>query len=172
MARSARHTYRQGWPRGPLWRPRRAARLSPHSPPPSARPHRWPHGQRQPRCETNYATAVPPSRPIQRPQACGRRAPDPGRPARWRGEAQLRTRRCGGHPRSALSWGPRGRACGWLAAVVAVPVGVPPRRPLQQRRQGGLVTPSDAQGVSAREPGVLGGGSSTTSATSSLLEGV
>jgi hypothetical protein len=52
----------------------------------------------------------------------------------------------------------------WVAAaVVTVPVEVPPRRPLQQRRQGCLATASDTQAVSARELGVLGGSSSTTS---------
>ena len=39
------------------------------------------------------------------------------------------------------------------------------RWPLQQRRQGGLITPNDVQAVSAREPGVLGGGSGATSAS-------
>jgi hypothetical protein len=50
------------------------------------------------------------------------------------------------------------RACGWLQPPwsLVVPVGVLPRRPLQQRQQGGLVTPSEAQPSRPEDPASRG----------------
>ena len=141
--------------------PARRAPISPLSapqcPPPSLAPRPTATAVRNELCHCR--TTIPPDPAAASVWATGTRPGETSALA-WGGTAAHQAMRRS--PPLGAVLGPQ-RARGWLAAVVAVLVGLPPRRPLQQRRQGSLVTFSDAQAVSAREPGVLGGDSSATS---------